>query len=460
MTYVLVPGAFEDPEVNSWMPPTVWVGSINNDPGAARLTLDFELGQQELGPWTTWAAQDGFHRLDYQRLTLTGLVSRTTYTLRLLDDQGRQLADALITTLPDRLPLRGEGKPFTIFLGSCFFVGKDPGGTVGSSFLRIPTAVQPEVKFLCGDQVYLDAPWKHYAFTRHSVAELESELFEKYATTWGQTPRGFQDLLKRGVNYFSPDDHEYWNNAPDRAPLVRDSYWPVGNRRADWLRIARELFQAFQTPDAASSFTVGPLSFLNLDTRSDRRADQSIFITAESFRKVERWITGLRGPGVMVVGQPILASKTGVKGHLVDWGLPDYTQYGDLIRLIAGTRHTIVILTGDVHFGRIATCTLASGAQIIEVISSPMALVDDAVGHQWGEPPKSFPDFDVPLVVRSRQIQVRDFKYSENHFMTLEFLLDGATVVMTVKAWPVIGGWPALNPVFTAEINLGIGVTP
>jgi hypothetical protein len=82
------------------------------------------------------------------------------------------------------------------------------------------------------------------------------------------------------------------------------------------------------------------------------------------------------------------------------------------------------------------------------------------VGHQWGEPPKSFPDFDVPLVVRSRQIQVRDFKYSENHFMTLEFLLDGATVVMTVKAWPVIGGWPALNPVFTAEINLGIGVTP
>jgi hypothetical protein len=148
----------------------------------------------------------------------------------------------------------------------------------------------------------------------------------------------------------------------------------------------------------------------------------------------------------MVVGQPILASKTGVKGHLVDWGLPDYTQYGDLIRLIAGTRHTIVILTGDVHFGRIATCTLASGAQIIEVISSPMALVDDAVGHQW--------------VVRSRQIQVRDFKYSENHFMTLEFLLDGATVVMTVKAWPVIGGWPALNPVFTAEINLGIGVTP
>jgi hypothetical protein len=316
------------------------------------------------------------------------------------------------------------------------------------------------MKFLCGDQVYLDAPWQHYASTRHSVEELETELFEKYESTWTQTPRGFLDLLKNGANYFSSDDHEYWNNAPDRAPAVRDTYWPVGNRRLDWLRIARELFSAFQTPDLVSSFNVGMLSFINVDTRFGREADQSAFMTKGDLAKVKRWVNGLRGPGVMVIGQPLLASKSGwlgLKGQFFDWGLPDFQQYADLINILVASKQTIVILTGDVHYGRIATCTLASGVKLIEVISSPLALVDDAVGHKWDPPPKFFPDFDVPFIVRSNQIEIEKFDYSENQFMTLEFYADGATVRMLVKAWPVTGGQPPFDPVFQKTINLGIG---
>jgi hypothetical protein len=457
MTYLLVPNGFKDPEDDPLMPPTVWVGAIDEDIAGARMILDFEAGQRELGQWQRWVSQDRQHRVDYQRVTLPGLMPRSTYKLRLLGSNQEPLADAEITTLPDHLPVMGE-KPFTVFLGSCFYIGRDPGGTVGSSFIRIPAGARPEIKFLCGDQVYLDAPASHYALTRHSVEELETELFEKYEKTWTQTPRGFRDLLKSGVNYFSSDDHEYWNNAPDRAPAVLDTYFPpFRNRRADWLRIARELFQVFQTPDLALSFKVGPLSFLNLDTRYDRQSDQSTFITATNLAKVRRWVNNLTGPGVMVIGQPLLASKAGVKGQFFDWGLPDFQQYADLINIITRSKHTIVILTGDVHFGRVASCTLASGIQLIEVISSPLALVDDLVGHKWGEPPKFFPDFDVPLVVRSRQIEVQDFKYAENQFMTLEFSAEGATVNMKINAWPVTGGEPPFNPIFQTSINLGIG---
>jgi hypothetical protein len=455
MTYLLIPNGFQGPR----MMPVVWVGAIGENVGAG-FTLDYGVGRTALGQWQGWPAA-GAARVRYQRVLLDGLPPRTTFQLMLLDGAGRQLADAEVTTLPDRLPVAGE-KAFTVFLGSCFHVGRDAGGAVGSSFLRIPSGMRPEVKFLCGDQVYLDAPASHYTLHTHSVAELETELFEKYEKTWTQTPRGFLDLLKRGANYFSSDDHEYWNNAPDKAPLVRDTYWPPFlNKRADWLRMARELYKVFQTTELVSSFNVGPLSFLNLDTRFDRSSDQTTFITVDNLRRVRGWVEGLAGPGVLVVGQPLFAGKAGwlgLEGRLVDFGLPDFKQYADLVNIIAASRHSIVVLTGDVHFGRVASCTLASGIELVEVISSPMSLVDDRVGLKWHPPPTFFPGFDVPLAVGGkREIKSREFRYAENQFMTLEFSAEGATVNMKVNAWPVTGGEPPFDPVFQTSINLGIG---
>lgn len=461
MTYLLIPSGFQDPADNPLMEPTVWVGAMDEDVGEASLTLDSEVGRQELGKWQRWP-KTGSARIRYQRLVLPGLMPRTTYNLRLL--RGAQtLADAEITTLPDRLPVKGIEKPFTVFLGSCFCAARDPGCAAGSTFLRIPSDARPELKFLCGDQVYLDSPASHYFLHTHSVEELQTELFENYRNTWTQGPRGFSDLLKRGANYFSSDDHEYWNNAPDKAPLVRDTYFPpFFNRREDWLKIAQELYKVFQTPELVSSFKVGPLSFLNLDTRFDRQSDQSTFIKKTNLAKVKGWVNGLTGPGVLVIGQPLLANKSGflgIEGQLIDFGLPDFKQYADLINILVTSEHTIVILTGDVHFGRVATCTLANGVQLIEVISSPMALVDDRVGGKWDEPPKFFPSFDVPLAVgHKKQVEFNEkFKHFENQFVTLEFAAEGATVDMTVKAWPANGGHPPFAPLAQTSINLGIG---
>ena len=43
-------------------------------------------------------------------------------------------------------------------LGSCFFAREDPNGNVGRTYMNLPSAARPHIKFLCGDQVYLDNP--------------------------------------------------------------------------------------------------------------------------------------------------------------------------------------------------------------------------------------------------------------------------------------------------------------
>ena len=122
------------------------------------------------------------------------------------------------------------------------------------------------------------------------------------------------------------------------------------------------------------------------------------------FQAVARWIQNLTGPGVLVVGQPLFFSDKacGLSGTFGDWNLPDYDQYGQLARLLGQSPHSIVILTGDVHYGRIAWCTLVSGGELIEVISSPMSLVDKQAEGAWEEAPNLFPPFALPGVARAQ----------------------------------------------------------
>jgi len=82
----------------------------------------------------------------------------------------------------------------------------------------------------------------------------------------------------------------------------------------------------------------------------------------------------------IICGQPILRTTTKtLKGHFGDWNLPDFDQYHRLARILARSVHSLVILTDDVHYGRIARCVLPSGSELIEIISSPMSLVDERV---------------------------------------------------------------------------------
>ncbi len=419
---------------------TVWVGALNEGQAETRLVLTPPAPLPPLPMPGQWASQDGSYKLDYARHTFLLLEPRREYRAQLFVGEDLR-GEAHFTTLPPALP-RLDDKPFTVMLGSCFCESRDEAGRLGTTFFSLPEGERPDIKLWCGDQVYLDAPWQHYLRNTHTRAELESRHFLKYWLAWTQvgTAAGFNEALRRGANYFTADDHEFWNNAPNFASLIRDS-WSQGGRDA-WWETARSLFQAFQSDFSSGSaviqFEVPPLSFFFADTRVNRTADLKHIMHPADLERLRGWVANLRGPGVLSLGQPLFADKAGFLGRFTDRNLPDYEQYQELARIIARSRHSIVMLTGDVHYGRIASCRLGSDAELIEVISSPTALVDEKAGGKWARPPARYPSFEIQGVAKGPVEVVEDYTLFADHFLTLQFSDIGARVRMVIKAWPVI----------------------
>jgi hypothetical protein len=326
------------------------------------------------------------------------------------------------------------------------------------------------IKVLCGDQVYLDNPWldttaRWYGgnYRRGLFREM---LFKKYVDTWGQVTKedaGFQQLLKDGANYFCSDDHEFWNNAPNFGGVGFINTL-TQKQRDWWLGTARELFEAFQSPQPLMQFEVSPLSVCIADTRIDRDPERKGFMKNEDLRAVERWIEGLRGPGVLVVGQPVLAGGTSLRRSLLenlketvwswlDGNLSDYEQYEELVGYIKSSEHSIVLLSGDVHFGRIA-CVRSkpdtNDATLVEVISSPMQLVLERKMKRFGTYEEA-PTDHFPINENHKAAE-------GNHFATVGFTSrEDGKIDMQVRAWPILspGGEvsPNVDPIFQATLS-------
>jgi hypothetical protein len=385
-----------------------------------------------------WQAHtiDGAVRMWWQRHFVTGLASGQRHVVRLLDGT-TEVAAAVTSTLPERLPLLDE-RPFTCLLGSCFGWDGDPfGREVGAAIRQLPLLHRPDVTFLCGDQVYLDAPFPRYLHHLPGGEGMRLEFFEKYRANWAVTDEGpgYSEVLRQGATYFTSDDHELWNNAPNKTPVVLKTWF--GPWRQEWYDTASELYDAFQSSARVMGFSVGRLSFLVADLRLDRAADRSRLQRDPDHQRVIEWIDSLSGPGVLVLGQPVLASEAGFKGNFADWGLPDYRQYGPLVAAIQRSRHDVVVLTGDVHFGRVAGAPLPSGANLYEVIASPFALVSSLLSQKWGAPPGRFPERPLPGTVGSPVWYRDDYKVAVDHFATVAFQDAGGRLVLRVTAWPI-----------------------
>lgn len=202
--------------------------------------------------------------------------------------------------------------------------------------------------------------------------------------------------------------------------------------------LARELYFVFQSTKAIAKFAVPPVSFLIADTRINRDEDRNNFMKPEDLDEVAEWINGLNGPGVLVIGQPLLQTTTGFfKGHFGDWNLPDFKQYQRLVEIVGGSPHTLVVLTGDVHFGRIARSSLRSGQELIEIISSPMSLVDEKARGKWIEAPVVFPTTAPSQLARGNVVTEGKFAPTDGHFLTLEFTRRGLGANLRVRFWPV-----------------------
>src|SRR5262249_8881620 len=105
-------------------------------------------------------------------------------------------------------------------------------------------------------------------------------------------------------------------------------------------------------------------------------------------------------------------------------------------------RHKQGDLDGGLHFGRRAPGQLPSGAELIEIISSPLSLVDRTVQGTWVEapalpvaPPTS--GAPIPLSVMNTE---EDFGPTDGHFLTLEFTRRGPGARLRLRYWPAFAG--------------------
>lgn len=384
----------------------------------------------------------GRPRVQYGEVTIDGLKPREKREFTLLAD-AKPVAQCRVTTLPAEVPTLGD-KPFTVLLGSCFAYHEDKQLKVGRAFANLPYMAQPDVKIFAGDQVYLDSPWYKYLVPQ-TEAELQYAFIEHYKNTWNQT-EGFAKMLRDGANFFCSDDHEYWNNAPNFGTTWANT-WTAAGRRT-WMTNATQLYRAFQTPRPMIQFNVSPLSFLIADTRIHRDDQRENFLDPDDLEEVRSWVDALRGPGALIVGQPLLQSPTGrIKGTFGDWNLPDYKQYSAFADIIGSSKQAILLLTGDVHFGRVARSTMRYGAELIEIISSPMSLVDRAAEGEWTDAPQTFPaarpDSATPaMLARSAVTTEHGFAPTQGHFLTLEFTRRGDGANLRVRYWPTFETTP------------------
>lgn len=447
MSFLLVPN-----EVKSYEA-LVWIGISNENVNVNTISLRcngmlFPLLQN----WVTYDTQSNKNSLIYQYLRIQNLEPRTEYFLELYSAD-RLLTTARVRTLPNELPTLNE-EPFTVLLASCFASARSESGSLGSTYLNLQRQQKTDIKILCGDQVYLDDPTFYFTVHTHSKSELEDKLLSNYLKTWTQngTLTGYQQFLQNGANFFSTDDHEFWNNAPSWASLIRDSWSQTG--RDNWMEIAASLLRMFQSNSSVTRFDIGTLSFFIADTRINRDAEQQDFMSAADINDLDNWVTNLRGVGVLVIGQPLFSEKAGFWGKFIDRNLSDYKQYEDLVRILSKTNHSILLLTGDVHYGRISSCQLKPGTYLYEIISSPTALVDKKVGGSWEPAPSVFPAFNIPGVVKKTIETDFNYQFTDNHFLTLSFYRDGAKTRVIIKNIKILGGGQTTTPIQIADLIL------
>ena len=114
----------------------------------------------------------------------------------------------------------GIDEPVTFFISSCFWRDNDKEGAYGAGVRALTKLHKPAFKMLIGDQVYQD--WPPAPLTGLSSAELYAQ---RYALYWGDP--AYQEVFTSSPNYFLCDDHEFWNDYPERqAQLMRT--WKSG----------------------------------------------------------------------------------------------------------------------------------------------------------------------------------------------------------------------------------------
>lgn len=365
--------------------------------------------------------------------------------------QWQELRDGVFKTLPKRLPTTKQTS-FTVGMGSCYYKHRDGGQAAGAYRAlhdRGERSLQPDITFLMGDQVYLDIGFDSLSLRGR---EIRQRIGDDYAKHWQM----LGSILTRGGTWMLPDDHEYWNDWPFTDSLLPNLLaLKIPRVKRAWSRASRDAVNNIQRCPRVETFDIGnDISFCLADLRSHRSEER--FLPKADFKRLTDWARNLKTPGVLALPQPLIVEWNKRERNLLTYK----TQYSDLLEALGESSHDVVLLTGDVHFGRIAQADLGpKGGRLIEVIASPMSNLTGLGGLATATPkctPKHFPDskvlsmpgwpstgvtYDKSFMVSTKK-GWRSSAYpkarTREHFMTVGFNRnDNGKVQLTVNAWRV-----------------------
>lgn len=299
---------------------------------------------------------------------------------------GSEPAELIVRPVPDSIP---DDDWLRILLTSCYHQAEDRSGLAGRTCRAIPPAERPDLAVLMGDQVYLDLP------TLKNFPDDEADLAEKfedsYRTNW-RRGGGLTDILDAAPSISCPDDHEYWNNFPHRSPFIQNS-WKTESRTR-WKNAADHVYDAFQLAVPAVRggnivIDVDPLSVIVLDQRSKRLDNRTASLAPGGLEQLNAWVDDVieaKKFGAVVTGQSLLDKPMGsLKGRVADWMLANYDDYEGVVKALerlAEEGRPVLLLTGDVHWGRVTTIKRGDRIMFHEIICSPTSLVSTVGSDQ------------------------------------------------------------------------------
>ena len=364
-------------------------------------------------------------------------------------DEGKWqlLRDGVFSTLPLALPTSPR-EAFTVSLSSCFYEHRDSGRSARAYkalYERGELALKPDIKFMVGDQVYLD-------IGLDSLSPLTSEVRQRVAEDYAKHWQALGSMLARGGSWMLPDDHEYWNDFPFYDSLIPTLFMlKFAKIRNVWRAASRDGVFKVQRSVKVDTFSLrNDLSFCIADLRSYR--SKTKFIDQQGLKQIIAWATSLNCPGVLVIPQILIADNNKQERNLLSFE----KQYASLLLALASSGHDIVVLSGDVHFGRIAKVKLGDkGGRLIEVVSSPMSNLtglNSIASAKAKTTPKNFPAIKIPGLPAKEVDYDKAFhvhtkggfigssywkQRTKEHFMTVSFHKHADKVKMSVQAWRI-----------------------
>ncbi|MEL6869372.1 MAG: hypothetical protein AAFO81_06190 [Pseudomonadota bacterium] len=377
----------------------------------------------------------------YTRLA-TSLPPRQRFSLEASVGRDEQLVGrGQFEVQPASLASSADDRGFTLFAASCYSQPQDEGRTA-KAFKRLLQyeRYEPHMKLFLGDQVYLDDEKR----LPKKLGVISDRLLRLYRRTWTSD---FRLLLESGCSAFTADDHEFWNNYP-HASIVASSTLDR-KKRQSWSKHALAFFRGIQSEVDTQQISVGRnLSMFVLETRVNRKRipGREPFIGTDFSRpadinKLKDWVERLNGPGILALAQLVITERAALP-RIKDANLANYEQYSTLVNTLALSKHDIVVVAGDVHFGGITETKLnAAGKRLIQVTSSPMSVFP--VSESTFTAPDFYPAGSSShtgtavrvLAKAPRRDGGLDLRATAEHFVTLSFKKHPRGVSMEVNGW-------------------------